>query len=168
MSAEKLEQSFGRMGTAMKLALGAGVVAGAGYAAIKVADDLARHGEKLLHQQNVMLRNGQSFAEVTNLTADAYDRITRLVPTATGSDVLRTISELRSVLGDTTEAVSQTPFALKLDAILGNLTGKDFGRFRLCAMACSRNEGHDRMGPARRVEAWRDDGADHRRIERQG
>ena len=125
MSAEKLEQSFGRMGTAMKLALGAGVVAGAGYAAIKVADDLARHGEKLLHQQNVMLRNGQSFAEVTNLTADAYDRITRLVPTATGSDVLRTISELRSVLGDTTEAVAQTPFALKLDAILGNLTGKD-------------------------------------------
>ena len=125
MSAEKLEQSFGRMGTAMKLALGAGVVAGAGYAAIKVADDLARHGEKLLHQQNVMLRNGQSFAEVTNLTADAYDRITRLVPTATGSDVLRTISELRSVLGDTTEAVAQTPFALKLDAILSNLTGKD-------------------------------------------
>lgn len=95
MSAEKLEQSFGRMGTAMKLALGAGVVAGAGYAAIKVADDLARHGEKLLHQQNVMLRNGQSFNEVTNLTADAFDRITRAVPTATGADALRTISELR-------------------------------------------------------------------------
>jgi hypothetical protein len=125
MSAKELEKSFARMGAGMKLALGAGVIAGAGAAAIGVALDLAKHGEKLLHQQNVMLRNGQSFAEVTSLTADAFDRITRAVPTATGSDALRTISELRSVLGDTDAAVKQAPFALKLDAILGNLTGKD-------------------------------------------
>jgi hypothetical protein len=40
MTAEKLEQSFAKMGLSMKLALGAGVFAGAGLAAIKVATDL--------------------------------------------------------------------------------------------------------------------------------
>ena len=125
MSAKKLEESFAKMGLGMKAMLGAAGIAAVGYEGVKVALDLANHGEKLLHQQNVMLRNGLSFNEVTNLTADAYERITKQVPTAAASDALRTISELRSVLGDTTAAVNAAPFALKLDAIIGNLTGQD-------------------------------------------
>jgi hypothetical protein len=89
------------------------------------SESLADHGEKLIHQQNVMLRNGMSFAEVTGLTADAYARITKDVPTATAADALRTITELRTVTGDTATALKYTEFALKIDALMSNLTGHD-------------------------------------------
>jgi hypothetical protein len=123
-SAKQLEQAFNRIGTGLKLAVGgaAGIMAGIGIE--KGLLSIARAGEDLLHQQNIMIRNGLSHYEVANLTADAYERIAKAVPTAAASDILRTISELRTVVG-TERAEKEAPFALKLDAIIGNITGKD-------------------------------------------
>jgi hypothetical protein len=123
-TAKQLEQAFSRIGTGLKLAVGgaAGIMAGIGIE--KGLMDIARAGENLLHQQSIMLRNGLSMATVAGLTADAYDRIAKAVPTAPADAILRTESELRSVIGSTDEAVKATPFALKLDALVENVTGK--------------------------------------------
>jgi hypothetical protein len=100
----------------------AGVMAGSGIIGglMKIAD----HGKELLNQQDKLIRAGRTHAEVTNLTADAYSRITKLVPTASGSDVLRSIGELTMVLGDAKHAAAAAPYSLKLEALLSNATGR--------------------------------------------
>ena len=122
-SVKELEKAFGRMGLGLKTAIGAAVVGAAAFEGVRAVLDLANHGEKLIHQQNIMLRNGQSLADVYNLTADAFERITKDVPTATGADALRTMTEMRTVLG-ATPSIEQTEFALKIDALMSNLKGE--------------------------------------------
>lgn len=87
--------------------------------------EIAKHGDKLLDQQDKLLRAGLSHAQIANLTADAYTRITAAVPTATAADVLRATNELRAVTGSVTDAQGAVPNSLKLEAIVGNATGQN-------------------------------------------
>jgi hypothetical protein len=100
----------------------AGILVGVGV--IKGLTDIAKHGEKLLDQQTKLINVGRTQAEVTNLTAGAFERITKAVPTAAAADVLRITNELTSVLGNFEKARAEAPAALKLEALMGNLTGK--------------------------------------------
>jgi hypothetical protein len=124
-SASKLESAFNKMGGGLKLmAAGAAAIVGGGEA-VKAVLDIAEKGQKLIHQQNMLKQAGLDNLQILNLTADAYKRITAAVPTATAADALRVINELRSVTGDTALAEAAAPFALKVEALLNNKTGKD-------------------------------------------
>ena len=55
---------------------------------------IARHGKEILDQQDKLARAGRTNAEIAGITAAAYGKITKMVPTATAADVLRTTNEL--------------------------------------------------------------------------
>jgi hypothetical protein len=125
-----LEGSIGRiqkmredMGGAAKLALGGAVAMIAGDEVIKGLGDIAEKGEALIRVQNQLVSAGLAYNDVLSLTNKAFDDITAKVPTATGADVLKSVLELRSVLGDTDRALGAAPFSLKLDAVENNMTG---------------------------------------------
>jgi hypothetical protein len=84
---------------------------------------IAEHGKELLHQQNQLITAGRTHAQVAQLTADAYQKITKAVPTATGADVLRIANELTLVKGDFGKASAAATNSLKLEALIGNATG---------------------------------------------
>ena len=86
---------------------------------------VAAHGEKILDQQDKLIRAGRTQAEVANITAEAYNKITKAVPTATAADVLRVANELTFVKGDFGKAQAAASGALKLEALIGNATGKN-------------------------------------------
>lgn len=119
-SVGQINSGFGRWRTALVGV--AGIMAGSGI--IGGLGKIAEHGKELLNQQDQLIRAGRTHAEVANMTAEAYQKITKAVPTATGSDVLRTVRELTMVLGDPTHAMQAAPTSLKLEALLGNATGK--------------------------------------------
>lgn len=84
---------------------------------------VANHGDKLLDQQDKLQRAGMSYNEVLKAQADYYNKVAKSVPTATAADYLRTFNELRSVVGADT-AQAKTPWALKLEALMANMSGK--------------------------------------------
>lgn len=103
---------------------GVGAIAG-GVSILEGLKKVTEHNDKLLHQQNALYRATQNWQGVVALTGTAYDKITKAVPTATASDVLRSVNELRSVTGSMESATAISPMSLKMEAILNNLTGKD-------------------------------------------
>lgn len=98
-----------------------GIIAGgvAGYVAYK-----AMHAaEELQDEQDKMRRQGRSEEQIRSITDRAFDEITRQVPTATASDVLKSTAELTFTKGNFDSAVSSTAQALKIDALISNATG---------------------------------------------
>ncbi len=119
-SAAQINTQFGKWALAIG---GAGAVM-AGTALLKGMGKVAGHGKELLDQQDKLIRAGRSQAEVANLTAEAYAKITKAVPTAKASDVLRVANELTLVKGNFADAAEAAAGALKLEALLGNATGR--------------------------------------------
>lgn len=119
-SIAQINSGFGRWRTALVGV--AGVMVGSGI--IGGFAKIAEHGKELLDQQNKLIRGGRTHAEVAKITADAYQKITKAVPTATGADVLRVANELTFVKGDFSKASAAAENALKIEAIVGNSTGK--------------------------------------------
>jgi hypothetical protein len=145
LSVKKLEDAFGSMGSKMKLAIGGAVAIAGGVEGVKVVLDLAKSGEKLIHQQSVLQRNGVSYLDTLKLTADAYDRITKAVPTASGSDVLKAYNEMRDVYG-AARALAETPLALKVEALTNNIVpgaGEGSGFLLFQALAAKGMTGAD-------------------------
>lgn len=85
---------------------------------------VASHGKEILDQQDKLLRTTKDHNAVLKITADAYNTITKAVPTATAADVLRMTNELILVKGSWKDAAEASTQSLKLEAILGNATGK--------------------------------------------
>lgn len=119
-SAGQINNQFGKWALAIG---GAGSIM-AGTKLLHGMKTVANHGEKLLDQQDKLIRAGRTQAEVANLTADAYSKITKMVPTAKASDVLRVANELTLVKGNFADAAKAAAGALKLEALVGNATGK--------------------------------------------
>lgn len=119
-SVGQINSGFGRWRTALVGV--AGVMVGSGIIGGLVK--IAEHGKELLHQQNQLITAGRTHAEVAKLTADAYQKITKAVPTATGADVLRIANELTLVKGDFGNAAAAATNSLKLESLIGNATGK--------------------------------------------
>ena len=115
-----LEGGFGRL----KLAIGgvAGVMAGAGI--LKGLADIAKHGETLLDQQEKLRRGGVDQLEVLRLTKEYYKDIAASIPTATASEWLKTVNELKLTTGSLAAAEKAAPFALKLEALISSATGR--------------------------------------------
>jgi hypothetical protein len=114
------EKGFARWG----LLLGAGGIAG-GIGILDGMKKIADQSERLNRAQNQLYRTTQSWSDVANVTAAAYDRITKAVPTASASDVVRAVSEARSVYGSTDAALTAAPMMLRMEELIRNLTGKD-------------------------------------------
>lgn len=125
MTAEKLEKTLNRLGTSLKLMVGGAAAIVGGIEILKGLEHVANKGEELIHQQNVMVRNGIAYNDVLKVTTNAFDNITKAVPTSTAADVLRTVSELQSVIGSVEGATAAAPTSLKMEALLHNLTGKN-------------------------------------------
>jgi hypothetical protein len=119
----KIQKAWENMGASAKLALGGAVSMMAGDAIIHGLNDVAEKGEALIKVQNQLVSAGLAYNDVLSLTNKAFDDITAKVPTATGADVLKSVLELRSVLGSTDRALAAAPFSLKLDADENNITG---------------------------------------------
>lgn len=99
----------------------AGIIGGgiAGYVAWK-----AMHAaEELQDEQDKMRRQGRSEEQIRSITERAFEQITRQVPTATASDVLKSTAELTFTKGNFDDAVNSTAQALKIDALISNATG---------------------------------------------
>jgi hypothetical protein len=115
-----LEGGFNRLHAA--IAGGAAVVGGGAILGgiMKIADK----GEELLDQQNQLIRLGIGHNEVLRLTNDYWSKIAKNIPTSTAAEFLATVKELRAVTGGTESAEAFAPRALKLDALLSNISGK--------------------------------------------
>jgi hypothetical protein len=118
---KNLATNWGRTATIIKgglgIALGVGIVKG--MAAV------AKHGEELLDQQDKMLRNRKiTQGMVDQLTSDAFNKITKDVPTATAADVIKATNELVLVTGDFNKARAAVTQSLKTEALISNSTGK--------------------------------------------
>ena len=97
----------------------------AGFEGLKGLWDLAKGSKELLNQQEQLRRNSVSNLDVLRLTADAYDKIGQAVPTATASQFLATVKELRAVTGSPARAEALAPKALMVDALLSNTFGNE-------------------------------------------
>jgi hypothetical protein len=120
-STKQIEQNIGRW----KVAL---VAAGAGFAGAAVwrsLSKLADHGTELLDQQNQLLRLGISQNDVLATTAKYWKDVAKAVPTSSVVEYLKTVKELRAVTGDMKTAEDFAPKALKFDALLSNVMGKE-------------------------------------------
>ncbi|MBR0760721.1 hypothetical protein [Bradyrhizobium japonicum] len=100
-----------------------GVIAGAEM--IRGLAAIAQHGEKILDQQDKLMRAGLSTAEVLKLQSNYYERIAKVVPTSTASEFLKTTNELRAVTGSTEQAAALAPKAMMVDTLLSNTLGRE-------------------------------------------
>ena len=89
-----LAPNWGR--TALVIKSADGIMASVGI--VEGMIDMAKHGEKLLGQQDKLIRAGRTRAEVESLTADAFSRTTKEVPTS--ADVLGAANELTMMTED--------------------------------------------------------------------
>jgi hypothetical protein len=121
-SINSLQKSLGGLNKATLAVVGSLAAIG-GVAVLGALKSVADHGDKLLDQQDKLRRAGIAQNEVLRVQAQYYEKIARSIPTATAADYLRTYSELRSVVGESA-AEAKTPWALKLESLMGNMSGK--------------------------------------------
>src|SRR6185312_8849512 len=83
-SVKDIEGGFNRW----RLAIGGAGMAFAGSGLLHGLAKIAEHGDALLDQQDKMIRQGRTQAEVVKATADYYGRYARMVPTSSASEFL--------------------------------------------------------------------------------
>jgi hypothetical protein len=118
-----LDRTFKELSTSMKLTLGGGALIAGGAGAVDIMWKMAQHGKELLNQQEQLGRAGMSHLDVLKLTADAYDKIAKAVPTAEASEILKTAREMRAIVGPKAsmeELEKTTAKAMQVDALLSN------------------------------------------------
>jgi hypothetical protein len=124
-----LNGNFEKMSKTMKTAVGGGIAVFGGVEAIKGMMALAKGSKELLNQQEQLERAGVSHLDVLKLTEQAYKDISKAVPTAAASEILKTVREMRAVTGNDAGGlqanIAQTPKALMVDALLANTFGKE-------------------------------------------
>jgi hypothetical protein len=86
---------------------------------------IAQHGDKLLDQQDKMMRSGIAYADVLRLQGTYYANIAKSVPTSTAAEFLKTTNELRAVTGNTDAAAALAPKALMVDTLLSSSLGRE-------------------------------------------
>ena len=96
-----------------------------GTAIIGALTKIASLGDKLLDQQDKLMRAGVAYGDVLKLQSTYYASIAGTVPTSTISEYLKTTNELRAVTGNTDEAAKLAPTAMMTDALLSNAAGHD-------------------------------------------
>jgi hypothetical protein len=121
---------FGRMGAGVPVLGGhvhasapsnAGLISGgiAGYVAWK-----AMHAsEELQDQQDKMRRQGRTEGQIANITDQAFNDITKQVPTASASEIVKSVAELTFTRGSFEGGVDAVVPAMKVDALISNATG---------------------------------------------
>ncbi|WOJ89849.1 hypothetical protein RZS28_00600 [Methylocapsa polymorpha] len=119
-----MQKHFDELTRAQKgLALGFAGVAGGALGVVAVFKEFAPAGAKLLDQQDKLQRAGMGLNDVLKVQASYFNDIAKAVPTIDAAGYLKTFNELRSVVG-AEEAEKIAPWSAKLEAIIGNSTGK--------------------------------------------
>ncbi len=118
----RLTKLFGGLNTTT-VAAGGALAALGGTAVIGALYKVASYGDKLLDQQDKLVRGGIAYNDVLKLQADYYNKIAKSVPTSTAAEYLKTVNELRAVTGSTAEAAKLAPKAMMIDVLLGNTAG---------------------------------------------
>lgn len=114
----QVERSFGRWATAL-----GGVAAVLGGAAIFGAlSKIADKGRELIHQQELMKIAGMTNKEIAESTARAYE-VSASVKTASVSENMRRIRELRGSFGETPDALKYLEMVGKAQTVLEAMTG---------------------------------------------
>lgn len=121
-SVMKLEKTFAGLNRTA-LAIVGSLAAIGGATVLGALKNVADHGDKLLNQQDQLRRAGIAHNEVLKVQAKYYEQIAKTIPTSTAADYLRVYGELRSVVG-ADKAEAKTPWALKLEALMSNMSGK--------------------------------------------
>ena len=98
-----------------------------GKAGISWLEDVAGHSEKLLDQQDKLMRGGIAYNDVRRIQADYFEKVSKQIPTSNIAEYLKTANELRSVTGSGVEgldkAAALTPKAMMVDALVSNAMG---------------------------------------------
>ena len=104
-------------------------LAAVGFAAVTVGAgmlaglaELSKASEKYTHQLELMKIAGMSVGDM-NLAISAANSTSSKVMTSTPTQNLQTIGELRSVFGDTKEAIQFLPQMQQLSAVFASITG---------------------------------------------
>jgi len=121
-SVAKLEKTFSGLNRTTLAVVGSLAAIG-GATVLGALKNVADHGDKLLNQQDQLRRAGIAHNEVLKVQAKYYEQIAKTIPTSTAADYLRVYGELRSVVG-ADKAEAKTPWALKLEALMSNMSGK--------------------------------------------
>lgn len=117
--AMKLKATLGDI----KLLVTAGALtAGAGFMGLNLISKTLPDAKEYAHQLALMNASGMKQAEIARSIQSAW-ALNKTVPTSTTAANLEAIRELRTVFGDTNEAINFLPTAQKLSYILQNMRG---------------------------------------------
>jgi hypothetical protein len=108
-----------------------GAIVGAlsAYAGVKTLEflgDMVKHGNEIVHQQELMRAAGMSQQEIAEATAKAYETSAK-VQTTTISDNLKHLRELRYAFGDLAKAQAAIDQVSQANAVLQNVAGPGAG-----------------------------------------
>jgi hypothetical protein len=85
-------------------------------------------GTKLLDQQQQMVNKGIQLNNVLGIQAEYFNKIAKAVPTIDAVGYLKTVQDLRGVLGSDSAAIAAAPQAAKIDTLLGEKSAYDVFR----------------------------------------
>jgi hypothetical protein len=121
-------KAFERQLDLIKLKLvGGAAMAGVGLFGLSLIERTVKPASEYVHQLQQMNIAGMKQAEIARSITAAWDA-SRTAPTATATQNLAAIRELRMVFGDTQAAIANMPTVQKLQAILANTNDGHGGR----------------------------------------
>ncbi len=99
----------------------------AGGAVLGTMAKLVNHGKDFVHQQELMRQASISQMEITKAAGAAWNMATTIRgTTATGN--LELIADLKNIFGTVDDALKVAGTMAKMQAVIGNVTGKDPGK----------------------------------------
>ena len=103
-----------------RLLMATGLVAGtAGYLGVRLFSDVIKPANAYAHQLNILNMAGLQHAEIAEAVTAAWKN-TSTVITTTATDNLKSILDLRNVLGDMGEAKMALPIVTRIQAVLAS------------------------------------------------
>ncbi len=118
--ADKLNKT---MKTMSLLGASGALLGGAGILGLKAIGATVEPAKELVHQLELMKIAGMSQADIAKSTAAAW-KTTGTLMTTTAAENVKAIGELRSVLGNTDEAINFLPKMQQLGAVMESLKGE--------------------------------------------
>ncbi|MGI4797103.1 MAG: hypothetical protein ACRYG8_24230 [Janthinobacterium lividum] len=117
-----VDESVAKLGRVKAAMMGLGAVV-IGGAVLDGMGKLVEHGREFVHQQSLMAQGGVRVAEIADATAAAWKTAGSVIGTNV-TDNLKTVADLRNVLGGMDKAILALPELAKINVVLGNVTGQ--------------------------------------------
>lgn len=105
------------------LAMTGGIVTGVGLFGLHLMDKMLGPAEEYTHQLNVMNMAGFTHMEQVKAIGDAWQNTGKVI-TTTATDNLRSLLDLRNILGNLGEAQAALPIISRIQAVMGASTSE--------------------------------------------